>query len=442
MKTKNKTQNELLKKAQNELLDKFVSYKSQKAPNSFEEYRQVINALNILCSVKYCKNSIRNFWDLLPKVIGKKDKDNKERFKNLLSELREANSNYNWGSSKKSYKTYINQFILFCKNEKSELGKVDSLAKLNINAADEAAFINEGGQIYLRGALFTKFKSRLRCQDRTSGDKIWLPLRFIAKLFSLEKKDKKQKENRFSSWLDNLTSNIYVHYIDSNTIKSIKINDDNFLALKFEHNNDETFKVNVRLSYEGNDNGYLDYPVYTPTGKGNLKEQMVVKDISEIDIDHVKSIDQTLREKESNLNVLKEVSDFYKELQAQDNPDENKGAKELFEELNNKGKLDGLLNDLRMISNDGVLRLMDSKYNSQKSNGETFQGIYKRDNESYYGVIETGIKKKDEDGTFTLYQELTDDLNKTGSLTIDNEDNLGRTIDDKISDLEKIINLI
>lgn len=441
MKTKNKTQNELLKKAQNELLDKFVSYKLQKAPNSFEEYRQVINALNILCSVN-CKNSIRNFWDLLPKVIGKKDKDNKERFKNLLSELSEANSKYNWGSSKKSYKTYINQFILFCKNEKSGLGKVDSLAKLNINATDEAAFNNEGGQIYLRGALFTKFKSRLRCQDRTSGDKIWLPLRFIAKLFSLEKKEKKQKENRFSSWLDTLTSNIYVHYIDSNTIKSIKINDDNFLALKFEHNNDETFKVNVRLSYEGNDNGYLDYPVYTPTGKGNLKEQMVVKDISEIDIDHVKSIDQTLREKESNLNVLKEVSDFYKELQAQDNPDENKGAKELFEELNKKGKLDGLLNDLRMISKDGVLRLMDSKYNSQKSNGETFQGIYKRDNESYYGVIETGIKKKDEDGTFTLYQELTDDLNKTGSLTIDNEDNLGRTIDDKISDLEKIINLI
>ena len=442
MKTKNKTQNELLKKAQNELLDKFVSYKSQKAPNSFEEYRQVINALNILCSVN-CKNSIRNFLDLLPKVIGKKDKDNKDRFNNLLSELSEANSNYNWGSSKKSYKTYINQFILFCKNEKSELGKVDSLAKLNINAADEAAFNNEGGQIYLRGALFTKFKSRLRCQDRTSGDKIWLPLRFIAKLFSLEKKDKKQKENRFSSWLDNLTSNIYVHYIDNNTIKSIKINDDNFLALKFEHNNDETFKVNVRLSYEENDNGYLDYPVYTPTGKGNLKEQMVVKDISEIDIDHVKSIDQTLREKESNLNVLKEVSDFYKELQAQDNPDENKGAKELFEELNNKGKLDGLLNDLRMISNDGVLRLMDSKYNSQKSNGETFQGIYMRKDGSYYGVIETGITKKGEDGTFfTLYQELTDDLNKTGSLTIDNEDNLGSTIDDKISDLEKIINLI
>jgi len=442
MKTKNKTQNELLKKAQNELLDKFVSYKSQKAPNSFEEYRQVINALNILCSVN-CKNSIRNFLDLLPKVIGKKDKDNKDRFNNLLSELSEANSNYNWGSSKKSYKTYINQFILFCKNEKSELGKVDSLAKLNINAADEAAFNNEGGQIYLRGALFTKFKSRLRCQDRTSGDKIWLPLRFIAKLFSLEKKDKKQKENRFSSWLDNLTSNIYVHYIDNNTIKSIKINDDNFLALKFEHNNDETFKVNVRLSYEENDNGYLDYPVYTPTGKGNLKEQMVVKDISEIDIDHVKSIDQTLREKESNLNVLKEVSDFYKELQAQDNPDENKGAKEFFEELNNKGKLDGLLNDLRMISNDGVLRLMDSKYNSQKSNGETFQGIYMRKDGSYYGVIETGITKKGEDGTFfTLYQELTDDLNKTGSLTIDNEDNLGSTIDDKISDLEKIINLI
>lgn len=171
---------------------------------------------------------------------------------------------------------------------------------------------------------------------------------------------------------------------------------------------------------------------------------MIVKSISEIAIDHVKSIDRTLRDLSDEVNnytnnklpELMKVSDKYKAIQAEDDPNEDLAIKELLPSLD----LQKLINELYLIKNDGLLRLMASKYNSQKSNGETFQGIYMRKDGSYYGVIETRITKKGEDGTFfTLYQELTDYLNDTGKLTIDKEDNLKGK---EIADLRDIIDRI
>ena len=192
--------------------------------------------------------------------------------------------------------------------------------------------------------------------------------------------------------------------MDNNKINSIRINDDKFSALKFMYNNDGTFCVYVRLQEKET---YNDFPVYTPTGKGNLKEQMIVKDISEIDIDHVKPIDQTLREKEQDLKVLEEVSCFYKELQAQDEPDENKGVRELFEKLKEGDKLTKLKDELDSISEDGVLRLMDSKYNSKKSNGSTFQKILKAE-DNYYGILEEDqeIIGENDNKYYYYYQNL------------------------------------
>ena len=392
---KKNTQNEKLIEAQNKLLEKFIEFKRNSAQNSFEKYRQVINALTILARDSK-NNKIRNFWALIPKCFSKKEDETKNK---LLESLESENKN-KWPKSKKSYKTYINQFIKFCR----ETENIDLEYALKYDAADQAALNDEDGEIYLHNTLFTKFKSRLRSQDRTSGDKIWLPLRFIAKLYSLEKKENKQKENRFSSWLDNLTSNIYVHYMDNNKINSIRINDDKFSALKFKYNNDGTFCVYVRLQEKET---YNDFPVYTPTGKGNLKEQMIVKDISEIDIDHVKPIDQTLREKEQDLKVLEEVSCFYKELQAQDEPDENKGVRELFEKLKEGDKLTKLKDELDSISEDGVLRLMDSKCNSKKSNGSTFQKILKAE-DNYYGILEEDqeIIGENDNKYYYYYQNL------------------------------------
>ena len=298
---------------------------------------------------------------------------------------------------------------------------------LSINAADEAALKNEEGQIYLRSALLTKFKSRLRCQDRTSGDKIWLPLRFIAKLYSIEKKYEAKKTNRFSEWLNNLAEGIFVHYVENQCIKSVNFGTEN-VSLKFEKHKDnkcdtDKFDVKVRIV---DDNGKMkDYTAYTPTGKGNIKVPLIVKNISEIDIDHVKSIDLTLREKENNFKALKKVSDFYKELQEQDDCDENKAAKQLYDDMAKNNELEGLLEDLKLISNDGVLRLMDSQYNSQKSNGETFQDIIKIINDNrveYWGIFEQNHRILDDDGDNCIYYQVLTDTTSQNEFRITKKD--------------------
>ena len=80
-----------------------------------------------------------------------------------------------------NYQSYANKFFKFIKtiygnrNSKyhiTKLTKVYNIPKLS--AADLAVLRGEDGEIYLNNKLRTKFKSRLRCQDRTSGDKIWL----------------------------------------------------------------------------------------------------------------------------------------------------------------------------------------------------------------------------------------------------------------------------
>lgn len=354
---------------------------------------------------------VRNFWDLIPKLIaaGKKEKNRRDV---LLDALEKANKEYSWGTSKKSYKTYINGFISYCRNINFKDNPLKG-CNLKINPADEAVLNNEEGLIYLRSTLLTKFKSRLRCQDRTSGDKIWLPLRFIAKLYSIEKKYEAKKTNRFSEWLNNLAEGIYIHYVQDGCIKSVQFGEEN-VSLKFEKHKDnngcdtDKFDVKVRIV---DDNGKMkDYTAYTPTGKGNIKVPLVVNNISEIDIDHVKSIDQTLREKENEFKVLKKVSDFYKQFQEQEDYDENKAARELYDDIIDQ--LDDLLEDLYLIKEDGVLRLMDSQFNSQKSNGDTFQDIIKKGNE-YWGILEQNhVILNDEGEKCCYYQILTDSISQ------------------------------
>jgi Fe-S cluster biosynthesis and repair protein YggX len=57
---------------------------------------------------------------------------------------------------------------------------------------------------------------------------------------------------------------------------------------------------------------------------------------------------------------------------------------------------------------------MDSKYNSQKSNGETFQRIVKEGDklgDKLIGILEERVNIMDGTDRFYLYQELTDYYN-------------------------------
>lgn len=438
----NKENEANIKKAQVALINSFVyslKNKHGKELRSKDQYRNVVNALNTEEIFGPWKGA--NFLDLLIRLIyfgHFKNWDKVEEIVRIMkTRLYEFKKEEGRSSEyKKSYKTYLNRFFDFLLNEEcqKELSvELESLdLKIKMNAAARAAFeafkeSNKGSndviyEVYLYSALRTKFKSRLRCQDRTSGDKIWLPLRFIAKLYSIAKKEGKIDTNYFSNWLDNLFGGICVHYIDDNTPKVSHLTFNENLSLVFrKKKNEECYDVFVWLMKSDKKGDYEEYRVLTPTGKGNQKVPMKVKSITEIDIDHVKSIDATLREKEGELTELKKVSDFYKDMIEEDEYDENKKAKELYKECEDeKLDLSKLYGNLEAIRNDGLLRLMDSKYNSQKSNGETFKEIRKIADNKYIGIIEEGIKMDNypNGNSMTLYQELTDVLSQTGNLSI------------------------
>ena len=349
-----------------------------------------------------------------------------------------------------NYQSYAKKFFKFIEENyieaKTEDGK-DKCKEYNyppLSAGDQAVLSGKEGELYLPNILRTKFKSRLRCQDRTSGDKIWLPLRFIGKIYSEAKKANKNNDenNLFLEWLDNLVKSIYIHYYkdpNSHQVESIQFNDNVSLWLRRNEDEDDYFDVYVNT----NTNSLNDYcPVLTPTGKGNQKIQMTVKSISDIAIDHVKSIDSTLRDLSENPNelpLLTIVSNKYKEIQMEDEPNEKAAINELLK--SEIFDLKALKKELDNISNDGILRLMSSKYNSKKSNGETFQSIIKC-SEEYWGIVEKEEIIIDEnDNRVYLMQNLTNTLNDKNIFRVKKTLPQGTEIKDR-KDLIEIINYI
>lgn len=319
---------------------------------------------------------------------------------------------------KKSKKTYNRAFIAFLERLLTSKSKKNTNILCEIikrtveaNNACGSAFLNDeenemlekeisNNDVFLHNRLHQKFKSRLRRQDRTSGDKIWLPLSFIAKIF------RKENCNRFSKWLDNLVEDIYVHYIDDDEkIKSVQFkNTEIFLDFK---KRDDTYDVFVVWSSDGKAKR-----AYTPTGNGNEKIPMTVKDISQIDIDHIKPIDQTLRdlEEKDKLPGLKFVSDKYKQMlddSSQKDADESNVEKEALEYLAENVSVDGLYKELELIRKDGLLRLMSSSYNERKSNSTIYDSIIKTQDGRYVGLLGEAIMD-DNNNHLYLYQDLSE----------------------------------
>lgn len=417
-KTTKKSNFELLTDAQEWLLKKFTeSLKDRKNSQdllpSRNQYGHVINALSVDDAFKTSKT--KNFMELLLKLLATESVNKKDKIENIVTALKKSvndKTNYDWNANgKKSYKTYINKFIKFLENSIKDADwrkeYKDKWKSLKMDAAASAALEEIEGELYLHNILFTKFKSRLRCQDRTSGQKIWLPLRFIAKLYSKTVNGNQKIDSSFSKWLDSLVNSICIHYEDNGIIKHVKFGDKEDISLILRTNDNGKYDVYVGWGYNMK-NGIVEYQVWTPTGMGNEKVPMVVEKISDIAIDHVKPIDQTLKEKADELKELEKVSKYYKELIEEEKEPTNEAAKTLVKKIN----LSSLILDLNKISDDSPLRLMSSEYNSNKSNGDTFKRIIKDTKGQYFGILLEGIKgdnKKNKDKEhFCLYQKLAE----------------------------------
>ena len=291
------------------LLDAFENSMCKDAnQKSRSQYRSVINALGK--DEVFETDAEKNFLTLVIKLIAN---DREDECIKLIGLLRYSVCVYNWGSLR-SYETYCNKFTDFLEkllssgaaSKKSIKKKIASACTTPTLSDTEESWLKTAfakRTVFLHEQLMTKFMGRLRRQDRISGNKVWLPLSYIAKLY---KKAGKTKE--FTDWLRKLAEGIFVHYEDDNKeIKSVQFKAQQ-VFLVFEENSDDTYNVKVALSASNK-----CYTAYTPTGDGNTKVPMIVKDISDIAIDHVKPIDLTLKElgDKGRIPNLKMVSDSF-----------------------------------------------------------------------------------------------------------------------------------
>lgn len=413
------------------LLDAFENSMCKDAnQKSRSQYRSVINALGK--DEVFETDAEKNFLTLVIKLIANNRED--ECIK-LIGLLRYSVCVYNWGSLR-SYETYCNKFTDFLEkllssgaaSKKSIKKKIASACTTPTLSDTEESWLKTAfakRTVFLHEQLMTKFMGRLRRQDRISGNKVWLPLSYIAKLY---KKAGKTKE--FTDWLRKLAEGIFVHYEDDNKeIKSVQFKAQQ-VFLVFEKNSDGTYDVYVALSASNK-----CYRAYTPTGEGNTKVPMIVKDISDIAIDHVKPIDLTLRELDDKGRIpnLKMVSESFKDMMGRPEKTDKDIEDESLDLLYNNVDICELTDELNLIRTDGVLRLMTSEYNGKKSNSTAYDKIIKiKGKEEYLGLLGEALL---DDETIYLYQRLNERDAKTRA---SREEPKGTKV--KIS--KKIINLI
>lgn len=416
------------------LLDAFENSMCKDAnQKSRSQYRSVINALGK--DEVFETDAEKNFLTLVIKLIANNRED--ECIK-LIGLLRYSVCVYNWGSLR-SYETYCNKFTDFLEKLLSSEAASKKSIKKKIASACTTPTLSDTEESWLKTAfakrtvflheqLMTKFMGRLRRQDRISGNKVWLPLSYIAKLY---KKAGKTKE--FTDWLRKLAESIFVHYEDDNKeIKSVQFEKKQvFLVFeKNEENSDGTYNVKVALSASNK-----CYTAYTPTGEGNTKVPMIVKDISDIAIDHVKPIDLTLKEldKKGRIPNLKMVSESFRDMIGRPEKADKDIEDESLDQLYNNVDINKLTDELNLIRTDGVLRLMVSEYNGKKSNSTAYDKIIKiKGKEEYLGLLGEALL---DDETIYLYQRLNERDAKTRA---SREEPKGTKV--KIS--KKIINLI
>lgn len=413
------------------LLDAFENSMCKDAnQKSRSQYRSVINALGK--DEVFETDAEKNFLTLVIKLIANNRED--ECIK-LIGLLRYSVCVYNWGSLR-SYETYCNKFTDFLEkllnsgaaSKKSIKKKIASACTTPTLSDTEESWLKTAfakRTVFLHEQLMTKFMGRLRRQDRISGNKVWLPLSYIAKLY---KKAGKTKE--FTDWLRKLAEGIFVHYEDDNKeIKSVQFKAQQ-VFLVFEKNSDGTYDVKVALSASNK-----CYTAYTPTGDGNTKVSMIVKDISDIAIDHVKPIDLTLKElgDKGRIPNLKMVSDSFRDMMGRPEKADKDIEDESLDQLYNNVDINKLTDELNLIRTDGVLRLMVSEYNGKKSNSTAYDKIIKiKGKEEYLGLLGEALL---DDETIYLYQRLNERNAKTRA---SREEPKGTKV--KIS--KKIINLI
>jgi hypothetical protein len=390
------------------LMDYNNYLESAVSKNSLNNYKNVSNIFQTMTEDNNTSDAAKHFLHLLPKLLVKGN-EGIVIIERLIGEIK--NNDFKILTSDNN-KSYLNKFFNFIRNLTNNKKNQYKMQFGELSFTREEEKIINRNEVYKDKQLEYKFRSRLRTQDRVSGDKMWLPLRYISKIYNRAVKFNKIERNLFNEWIEEITQNIYVHYIkdiegnreeivNSSDIRDAKLSKIDALLLIKDTKSGNKYEVLINIK-DKNSKVTGPYPVVTPTDKGNRKDYMKVKSIRDIAIDHVTPIDSILREKEDSLPMLKMVSNSYKDLQEKDELDEDSAIGELL--VDNNFDLEALRKDLDAIK--GTLRLMEADYNTRKSNGETYIKVLKK-GKKYVGILDEQICNGDEEERdMCLYQKL------------------------------------
>lgn len=362
---------------------KTIASPKKKDKESASTYKSAINTLrNLLSKKQELPSFIRDFPEIIA-VLCEYDEIDKAKevaqiaYYQILSNNLQ-NHNHNTGTAIKDFVDFVNR----------KRKKAKSTSRITSFIKDIKDDIDKyyGEHVYYSNYVLIKtMESRLRRQDRVSGDKVWLPLGIIAKIFN---PTQKATDTRFIEWINSIAVNIYIHYKNGNVVQSAKLSD--VAALDFEKCGDDK-KVYVILKKGGR------FIALTPTGILNKKEEVLVKSIDGLVIDHIKPIDLTLRDlgnqnKLSNLKRIKEIMLMY--------PNDSNRTNNTLKYLVQKGVLtntfkDDLIKELKAIRDDSPCRLMKADLNGTKSNMTEYKYILKvKNKKEYYGIVYGDEKKE------------------------------------------------
>lgn len=239
--------------------------------------------------------------------------------------------------------------------------------------------------------------NRLKSQNRMSGDKTWLSFDLLARI----------DKNIISEYVDLIKTHTVLYYEDAEIIKNIKCKKIWCVALKRIASNFFEMYVTIKEN-----NLYNTYLVYTPISKeGKKKVQMIIEGIDKVVIDHVKPIDQSLRELAAKIPTLEECSRILKDAKKTlkengQNITNDTIVNEAYKDprINNIKSCD-LRKEMKILLSDSWYRLMDSKENSIKSNNLEFIEFCHDASESHIGVI---MKVNDTSGNKCIvFRDLT-----------------------------------
>lgn len=373
------------------LFDEFVKSKKYEK-GTIENCRTYLNR-NVLEGILNPNSLEMNYLDIVAFSIAAKRKDLAEQLITRIKEKLGPRDSIKKSNIYQAYGTLEKYYEFVQGNSVKSITAKESLSKCCV---------------YGYSSFKSKINSSLKSQSRISGDKTWLPLIVLRKLYS--------GSDVFNQWINSIYDKtrivIYDHAAIPACPKPILVKDIKYIGIC---RSGDVFAL------------YNDcwLQVMTPTGYLNTKCNMqIFGDCRNISIDHMTPIDNTLRR--LKLPQLEMISRFVKVVkETQPGLSGKELENEAFTQMCRLGSKSGnrikigayssfkggiidlisLRDELDSISNDSHYILTDGSINLKKSNLLTYTKFFKDETgPKYYGYI--GECKIDSTTDGVIYQDL------------------------------------